>query len=357
MNRGNFIRRSATLVGACLAQPFFSRASTSLAARVPEYLRGYEALFRDDPRAAGRRWFRDAKLGLFVHYNCTSLLPGSKFDPLPPGVTFEQLAQRFRAEKFDAGYIADLAVAAGARYVCFTPYHGGGPYLWRTAVGKPASVDLPARRDLVAEMAAACHQRGLGYFNYIHVSIGQSHDEVWPANRTLLQELASHYGSIAGWWFDTSSRYREEPGRYPRIKEMFALLRAAQPASLISFCEGPTGDEDYLTFEHRFRLLEDYRTMPAEIQAAHRGKPVEICTTLQLDRQGGRGTRLWFNVDRAYHRNVDEVWAELRHARSSGANFLLNTGPLPDGSIHPTDVATLRALGTRLRQEGFPAGP
>jgi len=32
-----------------------------------------------------------------------------------------------------------------------------------------------------------------------------------------------------------------------------------------------------------------------------------------------------------------------------GANLLLNTGPLPDGSIHPDDVKTLREVGRRLR--------
>jgi alpha-L-fucosidase len=344
---------------------FLSHAAAALAATrlagaerppVPDYLRGHEAEYRVDPRAAALSWFRAAKLGLFVHYNNCSLVPGGKLDPLPAGVTFEQLSEQFRAEHFDAQELVALAVDAGARYLCFTPFHGGGPYLWRTGWGRPSSVDLPARRDLVAEMAAACHRRGLGYFHYVHVSLAQSHDEVWEANRGMLLELATRYGPIAGWWFDTSSRFREQPQLYPRIRELFAELRAAQPASLISFCEGPTGEEDYLTFEHRFRQLEGMKRVPAELLARHRGKPVEICTTLQLDRPGGQGTRMWFNVDRAYHRNGDEVWTELRHARSHGANFLLNTGPRADGSVHPADRATLLGLGERLRREGFPEG-
>ncbi len=40
---------------------------------------------------------------------------------------------------------------------------------------------------------------------------------------------------------------------------------------------------------------------------------------------------------------------------SSEENLLLNTGPLPQGAIHQEDVATLRAVGERLRQQGFPA--
>ena len=39
----------------------------------------------------------------------------------------------------------------------------------------------------------------------------------------------------------------------------------------------------------------------------------------------------------------------LAHAADLNANLLLNTGPLPDGSIYPADVATLREVGKRLR--------
>jgi len=37
-------------------------------------------------------------------------------------------------------------------------------------------------------------------------------------------------------------------------------------------------------------------------------------------------------------------------------NLLLNTGPLPDGSINAVDAATLREVGRRIRQNGFPTG-
>jgi hypothetical protein len=33
---------------------------------------------------------------------------------------------------------------------------------------------------------------------------------------------------------------------------------------------------------------------------------------------------------------------------------LLNTGPLPDGSIYADDAQTLREVGRRIRQDGFP---
>jgi len=54
-------------------------------------------------------------------------------------------------------------------------------------------------------------------------------------------------------------------------------------------------------------------------------------------------------ADEGRHRNADEVMGMLEKAKGMGANLLLNTGPLPDGSIHPQDVKTLNEVGRRLR--------
>ncbi len=43
-----------------------------------------------------------------------------------------------------------------------------------------------------------------------------------------------------------------------------------------------------------------------------------------------------------------KVMKMLRDAKAMPANLLLNTGPLPDGSVHPEDVKTLKEVGRRL---------
>ena len=48
------------------------------------------------------------------------------------------------------------------------------------------------------------------------------------------------------------------------------------------------------------------------------------------------------------HKSVDDVIEMLDKAEQINANLLLNTGPLPDGSIHPDDVKTLKEVGKRL---------
>lgn len=309
------------------------------------------------PRAEQIAWFRQARFGLFVHYGMASLLPGGKLWPRPSEITDADLEKRFTAAKFDADFIAELAVAAGMRYVNFTPYHGGGPYTFRSKVAHPNTADdLPARRDLVGELARACRKRELGLMLYVHGSIAQSHAEVFHRNETIFRELLTNYGPLAGLWFDTDSAYYKDPSHhlYPHLAETFALIRSLQPQCLISFCHGVTGDEDFITYEHRYRQQAEFKFVPAEVQKRLAEKPVEICTTLQLNEKGGKGTKMWFNVEGAYHRTADDVWPILAEARRDRCNLLLNIGPLGDGSVHPADVAALREVGRRIRAHGFP---
>ncbi len=138
------------------------------------------------------------------------------------------------------------------------------------------------------------------------------------------------------------------------MKETFALVRSLQPKCLVSFCHGVTGDEDFITYEHHHHRQSEFKFVPADVQRRLADKPVEICTTLQLNEKGGKGTKMWFNVEGAYHRTADEVWQILAEARRDRCNLLLNAGPLGDGSIHPADVATLREVGRRIKEHGFP---
>jgi alpha-L-fucosidase len=75
---------------------------------------------------------------------------------------------------------------------------------------------------------------------------------------------------------------------------------------------------------------------------------MEICTTMTPGSWG------YTQAAVGKHKAADDVWETLRQARQQGCNLLLNTGPLPDGSIDPDDEVVLRQVGERLRREGFP---
>ena len=44
----------------------------------------------------------------------------------------------------------------------------------------------------------------------------------------------------------------------------------------------------------------------------------------------------------------------LKYASRFNANLLLNTAPLPDGSIDKQDIETLKSIGKYIRKNGFP---
>ena len=83
------------------------------------------------------------------------------------------------------------------------------------------------------------------------------------------------------------------------------------------------------------------------------GKPMEICTTM-CSGPGGKGVSWGYLKEGGVHRGEEEVWEMLGTARARNCNVLMNTGPLPDGSLDAEDVTVLRKVGERIRKEGFP---
>jgi alpha-L-fucosidase len=98
---------------------------------------------------------------------------------------------------------------------------------------------------------------------------------------------------------------------------------------LVSYKQGLTGNEDFYAPE------EGWTFDPSDT------RPAEIC---------GHITGGWGYTAGTERRSVDDVWQYAASVWDRGWNLLLNTGPLPDGSIEPPDAEILRELGRRLRE-------
>jgi len=344
-------------------------------ATVPSYLKDYKDVYAEDPRRAALEYFRAAKFGLFLHFGLFSLLEGywhgqhskpaewvqyrCKIRPRE----YEKLAARFTAKNFDADFITDLALDAGMKYVNLTTRHHDSFCLFDSKHTDFKSTNSAARRDLVGELAAQCQQKGLGFYLYY------SHGRDWrhphaPNNgdwggaarpqydppeltykygkdhhlriyvefmKNQITELLTNYGPIGAIWLDGISTPQSRPDKLHlfRTQELYDHIHGLQGQVLVSYKQGLLGTEDFKAPERHFKGTSD--------------KPLEICNTLQpyswgYDRKDDKG-----------HKSADAVLDMLQTAKGMGANLLLNTGPLPDGSIHPDDVKTLREVGRRLR--------
>ncbi len=358
-------------------------------ATVPSYLADYDELYHEDPHRAALAWFADARYGLFMHYGLYSLLGRHEWVQLRekiPVAEYAGLQAQFTAEAFDADAITDLAIAAGMRYVNITAKHHDGFCLFGSAESDFTSVAAPCGRDLVGELADACARKGLGFFAYYSLAADWKHpwfyarEAGWEHARpdyptpeptyrfrrdedfrhyidyvhAHLRELLTSYGPVAGIWFDPIMGYYQRPDLFP-IEETYALIRTLQPHCLISFKQGANGDEDFASCERAsgslaHRLTGENAKVAEHAWRLNRDKHNEICTTMQ---RSAWGYRIEEDTD---HRSADEVVELARTAWAEGSNLLLNTGPLPDGSIAPVDETALREAGRTLGPAGATNG-
>ncbi len=357
----------------------FCLLSSSLLAGVPKYLKDYKKEYKQNPRAANLHWFKDAQFGMFIHYGLYSQLGRGEWVQLRDTVPVDKYAElknKFTASGFDADFIVQLAKKAGMKYITITSKHHDGFCLFKTKEIEFNSVNSPAGRDLMAELAAACEKEGLGLFLYYSYAADWKHpwfysrEDGWNSARPAykvkpaeykyqkpedfrkyvkyvhaqLRELLTQYPSIAGIWFDPIMGYYANPDIFP-IEETYALIRKLSPHALISFKQGANGDEDFVAPErgHTKKVGEQF---PVALKAyqLNINKPKEVCNTMQPPIQGAGATWGYNKACDGHHLKVDDVRKLLDDAKSNGYNLLLNIGPLPDGSVHPEDIETLSNL-------------
>ena len=369
LDRRAFLKAAVVAgLGAC-ALPRRTRAETAPDG-APAYLKSYAELYRANPRQAALRWFAEARFGLFMHYGLYSILARHEwvqFREKIPVAEYAKLKERFTAERFNADAIADLAVAAQMKYVNLTTRHHDGFCLFASRQTDFNSVNSPAKRDLVGELAEACRKKGLGLcLYYSHgrdwrhphapnndewrgsarpaydppepsYAYGKDHDlqKYLDFVTAQISELLTQYGPIAAIWLDGIATPMSGDRAKFKCQALYDHIHGLQPQVLVSYKQGLLGTEDFFAPEHK-------------AVANPSGKPMEICSTLQ---EGS-----WGYNEQKRHITTDEAWGKLVDTACAKANLLLNTGPMGDGSICPQHAQVLREIGERIRKNGFPSG-
>lgn len=360
-----------------------SKKPESKEVKVPGYLSDYAELYKTNPRKANLEWFKDAKFGLFMHYGLYSILEDGEWiqlrhDPPIPVSDYDTLKNVFSAENFDADFIADLAIAAGMKYINITSRHHDSFSLFTTKQSKFNSIDAPqCGRDLVAELAEACDKKGLGLFLYYSYGADWKHPYFYPREagwnnarpnysnpqpeykfekdedfrhyidfvHAQLRELLTQYPNIAGIWLDPIMGYYSRPDLFP-IEETYALIRSMNPHALISFKQGANGDEDFSAPERSggAKVGQQYE-IASEVFELNKNKPKEICNTMQPHAWGYKKS------DDGQHKTANEIYEILQQMDSLGANLLLNVGPVANGSFPEEDIVALKEVGRKLREK------
>lgn len=315
---------------------------------------------------AARRHFADSRFGIFLHWGLYALPGQGEWYMTNADVhyrEYEKLAGAFCPAAFDADAWVASFRDAGARYICFTTRHHDGFSLFRTAQSPYNVVDAtPFARDVVKELADACHRQGIGlhfYYSLIdwwredaprgRTGLGtgrpaerEDADAYFDFMKAQLTELLTQYGPVGAIWFDGVWDQDRNPSFDWRLGELYELIHKLQPACLIinNHHLAPFEGEDAQTFE---------RDLPGENTAGYSGQeisrlPLETCQTM---------SRSWgYRLTDLDYKSSDDLIRYLAGAAGRGGNLLLNIGPQPDGALPAAALERLSAIGAWLRGHG-----
>ena len=345
----------------------------------PAFLEGFEAQYAVSPRTASRDWFRAAGTGLAIQYGVYSQLgrgPRAQFDEVIPLERYSALRQTFEPAGFDAEEITATAVAAHMGYVVMTARHADGFCLFRTVQTDFNSLESGGR-DLVAELARACRHRGLGLFLAYSYAADWRHPYFYspetsriagyrsrPAYEPTpeeyrfrkdedfllyvqhvhrqLEEIVYRYEPLVGVRLEPAAGYYARPDLFP-VAQTYSILRQAQPWMLISFGQGVSGDEDFVTEP----TLDGSHPLGGEIaervRLANRGKPRELRAHLRA------GKAVAGSSDEASLGSARDLLDQYGRVSNESANLLASVSLRPDGSLDPADARALREFGRLVR--------
>lgn len=322
---------------------------------------------------AAREEFQDMKLGMFIHWGASSVLGNGEWvmNNRNIGVNeYGRLINIFNPQNFDAKKWVAAAKAGGMKYITFITRHHDSFSNWDTKQSDWKITNTPYGKDALKQLADECHKEGIKLFLYYSLldwyrsdyqyetgktgkGTGRTEKSDWESYirfmKAQLTELLTQYGKIDGIWFDGHwDQLDNDHDKTLKSKvdwhydEIYKLIHSLQPQCLISNNHHllPIPGEDFQAFE---------KDLPGGNSTGFGGQsisqlPLETCETMN-DSWG-------FNITDKKYKSTKDLIHYMVNAAGLNANFLLNVGPMPDGTIQPEFVATLKEIGDWMRENG-----
>lgn len=316
-----------------------------------------------------RTWFQDAKFGLFIHWGVYSVMAGGGDMGIAewimhrkgiPVSQYEILPGFFNPIEFDPEEWVAMVKNAGMKYITITSKHHDGFAMYNSEVSDYNVVDAtPYGRDILGMLKEECDRQGIKLFFY-YSQLDWHHPDYFPRGRTgdktgrpdsgewdayidymnsQLKELLTNYGEIGGIWFDGMW---DKPDADWRLEETYALIHELQNQALIgsNHHKLPYSGEDFQMFERDLPGANSMGFNKAEIGVL----PLEMCETMN----GSWG----YNIKDTDYKSTKTLLQTMIKAAGKNSNFLLNTGPMPNGKIQPANIKTLQEMGEWMRGYG-----
>jgi alpha-L-fucosidase len=134
-----------------------------------------------------RAWFQEARFGLFVHWGVYSILGDGEWVMNNQNISkseYEKLPQFFNPIAFDPNEWVAMVKRAGMKYITITSRHHDGFSMFDSKITDYDIVDAsPYGKDILKQLAAACHREGIKLFFYYSL-LDWNRDDYYPRGRT-----------------------------------------------------------------------------------------------------------------------------------------------------------------------------
>jgi alpha-L-fucosidase len=316
------------------------------------------------------KWWREARLGMFIHWGLYSIPAGKWGDKtnygewireeahIPVG-EYEHFRDQFNPVDFDANKWVKMAKDAGFKYIVITTKHHDGFCLFDSKYTDWDIAHTPFKRDIMKEMADACHRQGIKICWYHSIMDwhepdylprrsweeadrpvdGANFDRYDDYLRNEVTELLTNYGPIGVMWFDGQweSTWSDKYG-----KPLYDLCRKLQPNVIVNDRVSQHGNE---VLDSESETLGDFTTPEQYIPPTGLpGVDWETCMTMN-DHWGYNAYDPAWKSNETLIRNIVDV-------ASKGGNYLLNIGPMSNGEFPPQAVERLNAIGQYMKVNG-----
>lgn len=330
--------------------------------------------YRQETKAqyeARMNWWTEARFGMFIHWGLYSIPAGEwkgsrnhaewiRTTAQIPLTEYDNFVGQFNPVKFNAAEWVRLAKHAGMKYITITSKHHDGFCLFDSKFTNFDVMSTPFKRDIMKELADACHEEGIKICWY-HSIMDWHHPDYLPRRewekdrptagadfgryfqhlKNQLKELLTNYGEIGVLWFDGEweSTWNTRYGT-----ELYNYVRSLQPNIIINNRVG-AGRSGMEGFTKAGEFAGDFGTPEQEIPATGLpGVSWETCMTMN-DNWG-------YNKHDDHWKSAEDLIHKLADIASKGGNFLLNIGPTSEGVFPQPAIDRLTQLGDWMKVNG-----
>ncbi len=339
------------------------------------------------------QWYAAAKFGIFIHWGAYAVPAfGNEWYPRNMYIEgspeyehhiktygphkafgYKDLIGQFKAEKWDPEAWAALFKRSGARYVVPVAEHHDGFQMYKSALSHWNAAEMGPKRDVVGELHAACHEKGLEtgvsthriehwffmgngkkFDSDMHEPL-QRGDLYWPSMSdpsdfdNLYAEPTPTEEFLNDWMIRTIElidNYR------PRIlyfdwwiQEACAKEYLKKIAAYYYNRAAEWGIEVAINYKHDAFL---FGTAVPDIE---RGQCADIKHYLwQTDTSIALNS--WCYTENNDFRPAQDIICDLVDIVSKNGCLMLNVGPKADGTICDEDRAVLESIGDWLHVNG-----